>query len=113
HQKIYHRTVILKSIQERNGRKQYQCSECDNFSLRINIYSAIRKYTLGRNHTCSYCNKSFSDNMSLINHLRIHTGEKPYQFSNCDKTFSQKIYCIYYLRKHIFAAIVTKIVLRM
>ena len=38
---------------------------------------------------CMFCEKAFSQSISLTRHKQSHTGEKPFKYSFCEKAFGQ------------------------
>ncbi|XP_049620925.1 zinc finger protein with KRAB and SCAN domains 4 [Suncus etruscus] len=52
-------------------------------------------------YKCSFCERSFRQNSSLIEHQKIHTGEKPYQCDACGKGFTRTSYLVQHQRSHV------------
>ncbi|XP_015264138.1 PREDICTED: zinc finger protein OZF-like [Gekko japonicus] len=44
----------------------------------------------GKQHTCSFCGKSFNQRSTLTVHERTHTGERPYECPDCERRFSHR-----------------------
>uniref|UniRef100_A0A8C9QL81 Zinc finger protein 307 n=1 Tax=Spermophilus dauricus TaxID=99837 RepID=A0A8C9QL81_SPEDA len=49
-------------------------------------------------YKCNECERSFTQNRSLIEHQKIHTGEKPYQCDACGKGFTRTSYLVQHQR---------------
>ncbi|XP_012519793.1 PREDICTED: zinc finger protein with KRAB and SCAN domains 4 [Propithecus coquereli] len=52
-------------------------------------------------YKCNECERSFTQNRSLIEHQKIHTGEKPYQCDACGKGFTRTSYLVQHQRSHV------------
>ncbi|XP_073938769.1 zinc finger protein with KRAB and SCAN domains 4 isoform X2 [Castor canadensis] len=52
-------------------------------------------------YKCNECERSFTQNRSLIEHQKIHTGEKPYQCDTCGKGFTRTSYLAQHQRSHV------------
>ncbi|XP_012668233.1 zinc finger protein with KRAB and SCAN domains 4 isoform X1 [Otolemur garnettii] len=52
-------------------------------------------------YKCNECERSFTQNRSLIEHQKIHTGEKPYQCDTCGKGFTRTSYLVQHQRSHV------------
>lgn len=47
-------------------------------------------YTLTKNHACTICGKTFTQNSSRLSHDRKHVREKPHPCFFCEKAFANK-----------------------
>ncbi|XP_008061963.1 zinc finger protein with KRAB and SCAN domains 4 [Carlito syrichta] len=52
-------------------------------------------------YKCNECERSFTQNRSLIEHQKIHTGEKPHQCDACGKGFTRTSYLVQHQRSHV------------
>lgn len=52
-------------------------------------------------YKCSECERSFTQNIGLLEHQKIHTGEKPYQCDTCGKGFTRTSYLVQHQRSHV------------
>ncbi|XP_006988942.1 zinc finger protein with KRAB and SCAN domains 4-like [Peromyscus maniculatus bairdii] len=59
-------------------------------------------------YQCNECERSFTQNRSLIEHKKIHTGEKPYQCDACGKGFTRTSYLVQHQRSHVGKKIVAQ-----
>ncbi|KAL6092238.1 hypothetical protein STEG23_026766 [Scotinomys teguina] len=59
-------------------------------------------------YQCHECERSFTQNRSLIEHKKIHTGEKPYQCDTCGKGFTRTSYLVQHQRSHVGKKIVSQ-----
>ncbi|XP_004621897.2 zinc finger protein with KRAB and SCAN domains 4 isoform X1 [Sorex araneus] len=63
--------------------------------------SQWENFELPMTYKCSFCERSFRQNSSLLEHQKIHTGEKPYQCDACGKGFTRTSYLVQHQRSHI------------
>ncbi|CAI2356157.1 unnamed protein product [Caenorhabditis sp. 36 PRJEB53466] len=85
-----------------NGNRKFPCTICSRSfekrdRLRIHILHVHENH---RPHTCSVCQKAFSQSSSLNKHLRVHSGERPYKCSFCPKAFTASSILRTHVRQH-------------
>ena len=75
----------LKNMKSLQGAKEHSCRYCNKSFSRLEHKKKHERIHTGEKHyTCTYCAKSFSELSNKTNHERIHTGEKPYTCTYCD-----------------------------
>ncbi|XP_078532571.1 uncharacterized protein LOC144818741 [Lissotriton helveticus] len=81
--------------------KLYSCTECDkSFRQYISLVKHRKVHNGKRAYQCSECGKGFRMKNTLVKHKRTHSGERPYHCSECGKSFIQKHHLIGHQRGH-------------
>ena len=89
----------IKSLED--AKKPYTCSLCNkSFTQNDTMIIHMQTHTKEKPFTCSLCSKPFSTKSNLTKHLRIHTGEKPFSCMICKKLFSQSSEVKSHMRIH-------------
>nr|XP_061828821.1 oocyte zinc finger protein XlCOF7.1-like [Nerophis lumbriciformis] len=95
--------AIMGNIHKRTHtvEKPFICSFCDKrFSQQSTMLNHMRTHTVEKAFICSFCDKRFSQKSTMLNHIRTHTGEKPFSCFVCDKRFSQNSTMLNHMRTH-------------
>lgn len=75
---------------KRNGKCKFECEHCGkSFTSRYyaNYKCHLKNHVKDRSHTCTVCNKSYSDLHTLNIHMRKHSGNRPYMCQHCGLQF--------------------------
>ena len=89
----------IKSLED--AKKPYTCSLCNkSFTQNDTMIIHMQTHTKEKPFTCSLCSKPFSTKSNLTKHLRIHTGEKPFSCMIFKKLFSQSSEVKSHMRIH-------------
>ena len=83
------------------GEKEHPCTECQNtFSQNPGLKTHLRSHKNIKPISCEECNKMFSACGCLKNHNEVLSNGNPYTCSKCQNTFSQNGCLKNHLNKH-------------
>ncbi|XP_046407697.1 zinc finger protein 271-like isoform X2 [Ischnura elegans] len=89
------------SVVPLTAKTSYSCSECErSFSENSSLVCHTCTHAKKKTYSCNECDKSFNKKSILISHIRTHTMEKPYSCGECEKSFSRKSHLVYHIRTH-------------
>ncbi|KAJ8892372.1 hypothetical protein PR048_004952 [Dryococelus australis] len=91
--KYLNKACLLKHEAQHTTPETFKCKECDEFFDTRAIYKQHRLTHLGKQHTCTDCQRTFCSASNLRMHMsHKHMGRTPETFACqlCGKTFKQK-----------------------
>ena len=96
------KAVTKKNIKlSENAKKPYTCSLCNkSFTENDTLIIHMLTHSKEKNFTCDLCSKPFLVNSKLTRHMRIHTGEKPFSCMICNKRFVQNSHVKSHMQTH-------------
>ncbi|XP_006872860.1 PREDICTED: zinc finger protein with KRAB and SCAN domains 4 [Chrysochloris asiatica] len=93
---------LLRHQRIHGGDKNIQDSEHgENWEGQVRMGNQWENVEASISYQCNECDRSFTQNRSLIEHQKIHTGEKPYQCDACGKGFTRTSYLAQHQRSHV------------
>lgn len=85
--------------------KIYCCMHLDckkEYKTKQNLKRHVMiSHFLAKKATCTFCNKTFLNEINLKEHYLIHTGSKPYKCPTCGKRFRHKSRFGFHKREHL------------
>ena len=83
------------------AQKPYTCSLCNkSFTQNDTMIIHMRTHTEEKPFTCILCSKPCSTKSNLNSHMQIHTGEKPFSCLICNKMFVRKTHVKRHIQTH-------------
>ena len=82
----------IKRMHELDGKKPFQCSECDrSYKMSATLKEHIKTVHRGEKIKCTLCEKSFCSQKSVRIHIEaVHEKKRPHACGLCGERFGQK-----------------------